>query len=408
MNIHLAKVLVSEDHFNERCYSQILGVFSGQNYLQNLLKFTCSISNFDAAFLVFHQEPCCWGNVSQVFQSYENPQLQLDGFFHSGDLIQQDHCDFSVLSQLVHQCGLPHQRLVILDLKLNGVSIGYLILCDHKTEQVNSAAIQAIQDFAQSLVKILEMNLDHEVLKELYESEKSLSSSKTKYLQILSHDLRAPFHGLLGFTDVLVHERESLNDQEIQRIAEYLNDTTQSTFELLERVLKWVMADGGRLAYHPISFNLSDSAEIVSDVLSGLAQKKNIRLVNQVHGTKQVFADIHMVTSIIQNLVSNALKFTKADSHGVVMMRVETEPDYVHLYVQDTGLGMTQEQIDSLFEPKLTANVRGTDGESGAGLGLVLCKRFVDLNLGEISVSSKQHEGTTVKVSLPSSLLKQQ
>ncbi len=110
---------------------------------------------------------------------------------------------------------------------------------------------------------------------------------------------------------------------------------------------------------------------------------------------------MNMVTSLIQNLVSNALKFTDIDGLGVVSIRAEKQGRHVAIYIQDTGLGMTDEQMAELFHPRLTVSLKGTAGEKGAGLGLVLCKRFVDLNHGEISVSSKEGEGTTFKVLLP-------
>ncbi len=97
-----------------------------------------------------------------------------------------------------------------------------------------------------------------------------------------------------------------------------------------------------------------------------------------------------MITSVIQNLVSNALKFTFTDGTGKVILRAEQTETSVDIYIQDTGLGMTAQQIETLFEPKLTVSFKGTAGEKGIGLGLVLCKRFVDLNHGQIVVESKE------------------
>lgn len=161
------------------------------------------------------------------------------------------------------------------------------------------------------------------------------------------------------------------------------------------------MAEGGRFVYHPINFALSQSTKIVTDVLGSLAVKKNIQLINQVEEQIKVYADINMITSVIQNLVSNALKFTHTDGTGKVILRAEMQQEQVHIYIQDTGLGMTKNQIDTLFEPKITFSRQGTLGEKGTGLGLVLCKRFIDLNQGQISVQSKEGEGTVFKVTLP-------
>ncbi|MBV7619152.1 HAMP domain-containing histidine kinase, partial [Escherichia coli] len=158
----------------------------------------------------------------------------------------------------------------------------------------------------------------------------ALNFSKTKFFQIIAHDLRAPFHGLLGFSEVLAQERETLDDSSVQNIADYLYDTAQSTYNLLESLLNWAMAEGGRFIYHPINFKLQQSSQIVCDVLNSLAAKKNIQLINQIDDDIKVYADINMITSVIQNLVSNALKFTPTDGTGKVTLRAEQADDGVH------------------------------------------------------------------------------
>ena len=137
------------------------------------------------------------------------------------------------------------------------------------------------------------------------------------------------------------------------------------------------------------------------DVLNGLAIKKKIQLIEDVPEEIKVFADINMVTSVIQNLVSNALKFTHMDGTGIVKISAKVTEKGVEISIQDTGLGMTPQQIEQLFQPRLTVSFKGTDGEKGMGLGLVLCKRFVEINQGEIEVYSKEGEGTLFKVTLP-------
>ncbi|MCE1272779.1 MAG: HAMP domain-containing histidine kinase, partial [Acinetobacter sp.] len=247
----------------------------------------------------------------------------------------------------------------------------------------------------------LELKVNHDQLKELYEQEAALNFSKTKFFSIISHDLRAPFHGLLGFSEILAKERDTLDESSIQNIADYLYDTSQSTYNLLESLLNWSMAEGGRFVYHPINFKLRQITNIVTDVLKTLAIKKNIQLINEVDENLKVYADMNMITSVIQNLVSNALKFTDIDGSGKVFIQAQTQGNFVEIYIKDTGLGMTLEQIETLFQPRITVSFKGTAGEKGAGLGLSLCKRFVDLNHGEISVSSNEGEGTIFKVVLP-------
>ena len=277
-------------------------------------------------------------------------------------------------------------------MKNEGETVGYAVFFDDKSEPYVHRKLNAIIGFVQSLLSILSLQKENALLKEIYEQESALNFSKTKFFQVIAHDLRAPFHGLLGFSEVLAREREELDDGHIEEIANYLFDTAQSTYNLLESLLNWAMAEGGRFVCHPINFDLAQTGQIVVNVLGGFAVKKNIKLINDIQENTKVYADINMITSVIQNLVSNALKFTPIDGSGEVILRTEQDDEQVYVYIHDTGLGMSQLQISTLFEPKITFSVHGTSGEKGAGLGLVLCKRFVDLNLGSISVISKEGE----------------
>lgn len=135
-----------------------------------------------------------------------------------------------------------------------------------------------------------------------------------------------------------------------------------------------------------------------------MAVKKNIQLLNEVPDGLKIYADINMVTSVIQNLVSNALKFTYTDGTGKVVLRACLASNGVRLSIQDTGLGMTPQQLEQLFDPKITVSAKGTSGEKGTGLGLILCKRFIEMNHGEISVESKQGEGSLFQVTFPLAL----
>ena len=124
-------------------------------------------------------------------------------------------------------------------------------------------------------------------------------------------------------------------------------------------------------------------------------------MIDQVTEDIRIFADINMLTSVLQNLTSNALKFTPVDGTGQVIMSAQVYEQHVELSVTDTGLGMTEQQVQHVFEPRIKTSLKGTAGERGTGLGLVLCKRFVDMNHGEIRVRSKEGQGTTFTVTLP-------
>ena len=386
------------------CYlSLLLGVFTQDNRIAAFLKFARGMLQMDQAILVFREEPYGWYETNDECHAFvAQPHDDFEFFFLDSPYIDSKHSNYRVVSDYIIARGVEHQRFIAISLKNDeGQSIGHVVLFDQRNDEFDDKQISIILEFAQSLIQIIKLRLENAELKEMYEQQSALNFSKTKFFQVIAHDLRAPFHGLMGFSDVLAHERESLDEQGVQDIADYLLDTAHSTYNLLESLLTWAMAEGGRFIYHPISFDLHQSTTIVSHVLSGLAVKKNIELIVNVPSHIKVYADINMVTSVIQNLVSNALKFTPVNGKGKVFIEAEQDEDFTFVSVKDTGLGMNAKQLESLFEPRLTVSIKGTSGEKGAGLGLVLCKRFVDLNFGEITVTSKEGAGTIFKVKFP-------
>ncbi|MDR7655299.1 HAMP domain-containing histidine kinase [Acinetobacter junii] len=381
-----------------------LGLTSEQNLLEQFLQFNKTLMQVGKALLIFHQEPYFWHHCSEKLTAIDATKVtkSLNTLFVNNDFIDEAHPHYSNLHSFVHALKSKAQSLVAVHLRHpDQTSLGYLILFDEAVRDFSAVQKQLLQDHCKSFMQKLELKLNHDELKELYEQESALNFSKTKFFSIISHDLRAPFHGLLGFSEILAKERDTLDESSIQNIADYLYETSQSTYNLLESLLNWAMAEGGRFVYHPINFKLRQITDIVTDILKTLALKKNIQLINEVDESLKVYADMNMVTSLIQNLVSNALKFTDTDGAGKVYIQAQPQGEFVEIRVKDSGLGMTEEQIQNLFQPRMTVSLKGTAGEKGAGLGLSLCKRFVELNHGEISVTSQEGEGTVFKVRLP-------
>jgi signal transduction histidine kinase len=402
MELKLLEIGSETEQLSACKLSLLLGVFGADNRITDFLKFARSMLQTDYAILAFKGEPYIWFSSDEGCRPFlSEADERVNVFFEQTDLITPDHPIYAEASTYMQNLGMTHRRMLAVDLCDHADSVGHVYLFDQKDAAFDQKSIVIVREFIQSLMGIIRLRLENADLKELYEQQEALNFSKTKFFQIIAHDLRAPFHGLLGFSEVLAKERDTLDEQGIQDISEYVFDTAQSTYNLLENLLNWAMAEGGRFVYHPINFALSQSTKIVTDVLGSLAVKKNIQLINQVDDQIKVYADINMVTSVIQNLVSNALKFTHNDGSGKVILRADVAENQVHIYIQDSGLGMTKAQIDNIFEPKLTFSSQGTLGEKGTGLGLVLCKRFIDINQGQISVSSKEGEGTLFKVSLP-------
>lgn len=383
--------------------SLLLGLNSDNDLVQRYVSFTTKLLNVKYAILSFEEEPYVWHINHDGLHALSKieliPSLRA---VHNMDVLDTVHPQYMHLCQVLQTLGVNYQRLIAINLqKSDQQSIGVAIFFDDELTSFDPTSIELVQSYTAGFVRHAELKFNFEELRELYEQQSALNFSKNKFFSIIAHDLRAPFHGLLGFSEVLAKERETLDESSVQNIADYLYDTSQSTYNLLESLLNWAMAEGGRFVYHPISFNLKQVTTIVMSILNTFALKKNIQLIDDVPEDIKLFADINMITSLIQNLVSNALKFTPMDGTGRVSISARQIAENVEIAVQDTGHGMTESQLKEVFQPRITVSFRGTAGEKGAGLGLTLCKRFVDLNLGSIKVESKEGEGTTFRVILP-------
>ncbi|WP_087087240.1 sensor histidine kinase [Acinetobacter pittii] len=384
--------------------SLLLGLNAEQNYIEQFFRFSLRLLNCKKALLTFNQEPYFWHRCPEGMTAISfKPSKHLKQCFAKQQIINHLHPSYQNLINYLKELNIECSRaLAVHLLHPDKTSMGFAVFFDDDAATFEDDDIQLLLDYCSTFMQQVELKFNYEELNELYEQQVAINSSKTKFFSIISHDLRAPFHGLLGFSEVLAKERETLDESSIQNIADYLYDTSQSTYNLLESLLTWAMAEGGRFVYHPINFKLRQVSNIVCDVLRTLALKKNIELVNDVPDDLNIYADINMMTSVIQNLVSNALKFTDIDGSGKVFIEARQADKNIEIIVRDTGLGMTKKQMTNLFHPRITASFKGTAGEKGAGLGLSLCKRFVEINQGQIDVSSKEGVGTTFKVLLPS------
>ncbi len=383
--------------------SLLLGVFTADNEIEGFLNLARHMLGAEKALLCFRNEPYFWHVAPKKFHAVQvQPETRLCQHFATQIMMDDAHPNYLAFSQHLQDMGIEHQRVLAFDLqKADRESIGLVMFFDDQNTPFTAEQKQLVSDFSARLIPYLELKFDYADLKEHYEQQCALNYSKTKFFQVIAHDLRAPFHGLLGFSEVLAQERDTLDEPAIQNIADYLYDTAQSTYGLLESLLNWAISEGGRFVPHPINFQLKQVSKIVYDVLNTLAVKKNIQLIDHIPEHLKVFADMNMITSVLQNLVSNALKFTHMDGSGKVVVSARQVDNHVEITIQDTGLGMTEAQIEQLFQRRIAVSFKGTAGEKGTGLGLVLCKRFVELNQGEIQVTSKEGEGTQFTVVLP-------
>lgn len=228
---------------------------------------------------------------------------------------------------------------------------------------------------------------------------KELNDSKDKFISILSHDLRGPFHGFLGITEVLAHDLESFSKEEIKESAEMLNRALKNQFLLLEDLLTWSRIQTKRIEFNIEKIQILNEVYSIIYLLQPNAEKKNIEIICNIGGDTEIECDKSMLKLLFRNLIANAIKFSYRG--GKVIINSKLSNNGIILSVADSGMGISEEDIQKLFRTDIHFTQKGTDDESGTGLGLILCKEIVDLHKGKIWVNSKVGAGSTFNIFFP-------
>ena len=242
------------------------------------------------------------------------------------------------------------------------------------------------------------MNMEIE-LRQKTEQLLKLNAEKDKFFSIVAHDLRSPFNGFLGLTEIMVNELTDMTNIEIQEFSMILHKSANNLYNLLGNLLEWSYMQRGFTDYNPSTFLLHPKINQSLILSIESAKKKEIVMDFNIPDELSIFADPHMFESTIQNLTNNAVKFTPRG--GRITISGELSPNSeVLISVQDSGIGMNRTIIDNLFLIDVNTSRKGTEGESSTGLGLILCKDFIEKHGGKLWVESEEGKGSTFRFTL--------
>jgi signal transduction histidine kinase/ligand-binding sensor domain-containing protein len=236
-------------------------------------------------------------------------------------------------------------------------------------------------------------------LAEANDELRKLNSSKDKFFSIIAHDLRGPFQNILGFSEMLSDNYADMDDLQKKEIAENINISSKKVFHLLENLLKWAASQTNNISFTPEILNIKDIIDESVHILNDMASNKKIEIIFNKPEVENVFADSEMVKTVIRNLIGNALKFTL--SGGTVEIGVTGKKHFAQISVKDNGIGMDKKYLQNLFSIENMESRPGTDNERGSGLGLILCKEFVEKNGGKLTVESSKGTGSKFSFTLP-------
>lgn len=227
----------------------------------------------------------------------------------------------------------------------------------------------------------------------------SLNATKDKFFSIIAHDLKNPFASLIGASDLLVDNAEELTQKQVKTFLGIINQSARQGFRLLENLLTWSRMQTGAIAWKPKEIDLWDLVNEVVILHTGSAENKEINLEANIDENLKITADPNMINTVVRNLVSNAIKFTPKG--GRIIVSSHSKGDNVEIWIADSGIGMDLEEQKKLFRIDEQLTKSGTENETGTGLGLILCKEFVEIHRGSIWVESESGKGSIFKFSIP-------
>ena len=248
-------------------------------------------------------------------------------------------------------------------------------------------------------IAIYNKQLHAEQILQLNIQLEKLNSDKNRFISILAHDLRSPFSVLLGFSDLLSTKIREYTIDEIEVQLNYIHESAIRIYNLLEDILIWIRSQSGKLPFNPQKLNLSTICTKDIENLKLIANNKNIKINYAFWNDLFVYADKNMLNTILRNLVSNAIKYTNFG--GKIDIYAEQNKTHVTITVSDNGVGIDSETMAKLFEISQIQTTEGTAKEKGTGLGLLICKEFVEINGGKIWVTSTLGKGSDFKFTVP-------
>jgi len=226
-----------------------------------------------------------------------------------------------------------------------------------------------------------------------------LNFEKDKFFSIIAHDLRSPFNAIIGYSDLLLEQVLNKDIEGIDEYAQIILKSSQSAMDLLMNLMEWSRSQTGRIEFNPEYFEIVAFIKKNTQMYIDIAGQKSITIKYNLPQNLTVFADRNMINTIFRNLITNAIKFTMPG--GEVNISAKEKQNEIIFSVSDTGVGIPQNRIDKLFRIDQSYSTAGTNKEEGTGLGLILCKEFIEKHNGKIWVESLVGVGTTFNFSLP-------
>ena len=339
----------------------------------------------------YHIRPVTDGEMALKVAEKETPGLILL------DIMMPGMNGYKVCRQLKENPGLKEVPVIF----ISALSDSYDIV-----KALNLGGVDYITKPFQAEEVIARVNTHYKLYQQSLELKKQrkelqeLNATKDKFFSIIAHDLRGPFNGFLGLTQLMAEELENLTSEEIKDFTLSMRNSAADMFRLLENLLEWARMQQGLITFNREIAQLAPIVDESIAIILEPAKIKGIEINLDIPDDITVFADRNILQTVIRNIVSNAVKFTPKGGRIRVSAKAANHSN-IEISIKDTGIGMSNKMIDDLFRLDVQTNRKGTDGEPSTGLGLLLCKDFIEKHGGKIWVESEEGKGSTFRFTLP-------
>lgn len=301
----------------------------------------------------------------------------------------------------VEALGSPSPSWIGIPLQAPSKVIGVMVLQHYeKADVYTENDVKLLMSIGSQIAIAIERKKAEEEILLKNELLQAINAEKDKFFSILAHDLRGPLSAFVAATQILTEEIQSMNLEEIREISVSMKESALNIYSLLENLLEWSRLQRGIMDFVPEKFNIMEEVKECTGVLKESARKKEILINFSIPPDMEIIADIHMFDTITRNLVSNAIKFTPSGGKILVEAMINNNNE-TEIHITDSGIGMTGEMKNKLFHINEKTSRKGTDGEPSTGLGLLLCKEFVEKHDGKIWAESEAGQGSRFYFTIP-------
>lgn len=316
-------------------------------------------------------------------------------------LFRQEEYEKLLKKNEVELVGSASPSWIGIPLQTPSKVIGVLVLQHYEIENVYTESdLRFLISVGSQIALSIERKQAEEEIKQKNELLLGINAEKDKFFSILAHDLRGPLSAFVAATQILTEEIQTMDIEDIREITVSMKTSATNIYNLLENLLEWSRIKRGTINFNPEKFLLFAKIDDCVKMILEQAKKKNITIGFSIPDNMEVYADSHMFDTVVRNLVSNAIKFTP-NGGNIIISAFELHDNNIEIKIHDNGIGMKQDLISKLFIVNEKTSRSGTDGEPSTGLGLTLCKEFIEKHGGTINVESEEGSGSTFSFTIP-------